>query len=389
MYTLCKITVCVCMFFVIAGCASNREFHVENDVLALDSLLDVNDDRNLTMTVGVSWYKNNDNTLLHRSLSSIDNKIFRYEKRGCSSANPQRTTLGITAFTPDDLEDPEPILNDRPYASLLYYSANHITQCVEDLYVDDFGNQKYSSARSTNFNIALIGTGIARVGQRFIHNELGVSDQDPLGWSNQISNGGELSFLYAYEKSSLLRNDKKNLYDISYSRGLNIGYYTNAFVGITLRRTIVDKLNSPFYYTGGSRIDGGTESGLNVARSFYKGITDTEGVPGADRFLFLQLTSRAVLYNALLQGQFRNSEVTFSSSQIENFVHQLTIGLSSDLNGWCRGFVRALGLGINCKQSGKSTRMTFALHARSPEFEIDRMSRSHVWGGLYFTGLSF
>jgi len=80
-----------------------------------------------------------------------------------------------------------------------------------------------------------------------------------------------------------------------------------------------------------------------------------------DLYWFGGLTERAVLYNALLQGQFRKSVVRTEAANVERGVTEFQTGIT-------------VGLG--------PVGLTWAVLAgRTPEFRGPQ-ARPHVWSGL-------
>jgi len=376
---------------VISGCSNGMTGAVfENDLLAdgpVNALTGkkVNSDRNFSYSLVRSWKPDQKKPpsidILHGlALDKLPGRV-----GSCLNKSPTQNSLGVTAFTPDQLTDPNPILDDRPYASLLFYSSSQGVACdIDRLYKPPKGklflNNEYSTVYLSNFNTGILGAEIGKTIQRFAHNQLSVSSQDPRGWNNQISEGGEPTFSYQRDRLDLIKQGKK--YDISRSAGFSIGYYTYVSAGLSFRYSLVEELFSPFYYNGGSNIPAGTYAKSSALIKFLKGMQDTRGISQPDRFVFLSTRLSAFAYNALLQGQFRDSEVEYSNSGIEPFVVQTTLGLSSDLNGWCKGI--ALGKKCNRWFSGSDSRLTFAIHHRSSEYKSISHGREHWWGGLYW-----
>jgi len=86
-----------------------------------------------------------------------------------------------------------------------------------------------------------------------------------------------------------------------------------------------------------------------------------EGKARRDLYWYGGLTQRAVLYNALLQGQFRHSVVRTEAANVERMVTEFQTGLTASL-----GFVE----------------LTWSVLAgRTPEFRGPQ-ARPHVWSGL-------
>ncbi|GAM56207.1 hypothetical protein JCM19231_836 [Vibrio ishigakensis] len=95
--------------------------------------------------------------------------------------------VGQKMWTPKDIESPDPVQDERPYAGLLYVSST-----------------LYSIAPSeiNSYSLMLGTTGpnsYAEEGQKFVHSI--IKSDDPQGWGNQIENQVVLNFTYN-------RNDK-------------------------------------------------------------------------------------------------------------------------------------------------------------------------------------
>lgn len=320
---------------------SGWSIYLDQDLLALDSLTDLNSDRNYTMGLGVSFSgRHYSNGFLADARNWIDAKLW-----GETGPNQFQMELihtrdfGVTAFTPDELEFAGPIEGDRPYASLIYWSNSKLVA-----FNDDY-------AIKSKLVIGVLGLDVAKAVQRFLHNKVGVSDQDPLGWDNQISEGGELTALYSIEKSTLWKKKDTNTgvnWDISYSIGGNLGYYTDVSAGFDIR---IGKISSPYYTHTANPL-----SDFNHLKCQFCG--------RGDNYFFASYRARAVAYNVLLQGQFRSSNVTFSGSEIERLLHEAAIG-------WAYHF----------KSDWK---LTYALNYKSNEYRGFE-SRTHWFGGLYLS----
>jgi hypothetical protein len=82
--------------------------------------------------------------------------------------------LGHNMYTPEDISDPEPILNDRPYAAWLYATLGLIGESGKNL---DFAA----------LSLGVVGPAAGGEGfQKFIHEIIG--SPEPQGWDNQLGN---------------------------------------------------------------------------------------------------------------------------------------------------------------------------------------------------------
>lgn len=93
--------------------------------------------------------------------------------------------LGQAMFTPGDIEDPDPPLDDRPYAGFLFGSLVLTADAGDRL--DTIG-----------LDVGVTGPpSLAESAQKFIHNDLGIGDT-PRGWDTQLET--ELAFRAYYER---------------------------------------------------------------------------------------------------------------------------------------------------------------------------------------------
>lgn len=254
--------------------------------------------------------------------------------------------FGVTAFTPDDLQDPNPIPDDRPYASLAFLSSRQIRV--------DAANEQW--AVTTDFALGLLGTNIADNVQSWLHENI-IDGEAPLGWDNQISDGGELTALYGVKIEVLPRRlnswfDKKGvplLYTIH--AGAQVGYYQALYGGLSLR---LGRVRSPFWQWSSNPLNIGNEA-LDSDEDEY------------ELFVFGALRGRGIRHNSLLEGQFGNDDpVTVEAAP---FLIEGEAGVSWAFNG----LGRRLGL----------TYVTVA--GRTREFEGGAEARSHLWGSLFIT----
>jgi len=314
---------------------TGKSWYIDNDVLGVDNWIDKNDDRNYTM--GIAYARNGKRYSRGRMANSrawIDN-LFSLHALNGAVEQFHSAEIGVTAFTPGMLEEVSPILGDRPYAGLVYYASGKTTA-----YANGYTNK-------TKLIIGILGLNIARSGQRFMHNELEFSNQDPLGWHNQISRGGEITTLYSWERINEYETSSK-VWDIAFSRAVNIGYYTDVSAGFDLR---LGRIVSPYY----SHI-------ANPLSSVNHGVC--YNCDGNDNFFFLNYRLRIVGYNVMLQGQVRDNPVEFSDSEVTRVLHEAGIGWTKKL---CKGW-----------------QFTYALSYKSKEFKSD-FEREHWFGGLYFS----
>lgn len=216
---------------------------------------------------------------------------------------------GLAVFTPTEILNKKPILNDRPYSSLIYISNTQQTL-----------SQDKQSSLITSLSLGVLGLSVAGEIQNGIHTIIGSDEAE--GWDNQISNGGELTFKYSATLQQYIDTGNEN-YQVTTSLGMSLGYITEAAAGINLRAGIVRTPRWSF----------------NVNNSNYGEKTNvtTPATRHLDEFYFIagaNLKARA--YNALLQGQFRNSKVEYSSDEIENLIYEGWVGLGCEFSSGLR-----------------------------------------------------
>lgn len=319
---------------------TGRSFYIDQDFLALDFLTDFDEDRNYTMGMGMSYSgKNHSKGILPDARNWLDKKVSFFKQSSPVLEYIHSFDFGITGFTPNDLEDIDPIPVDRPFASLIYFSSSK------------FAAYTSNYALKSKFTIGLLGLDVAKGIQRFLHNDAGLSHNDPLGWHNQISDGGELTALYSLEKITMWKEKRVTEgtdWDISYSMAANAGYYTDMSVGTDIR---IGRITSPYY-----------AHSSNPLSVYNHG--NCASCNGDDNFFFFSYRVRLVAYNVLLQGQFRDSTHEFSDSEIERLLHEAGIG-------WTYHF-------------SKKLQVTYSLNYKSEEYKGTE-SRAHWFGGLYFS----
>lgn len=94
--------------------------------------------------------------------------------------------LGHNFWTPEHITVATPQPNDRPWAGWFYTG-------VSESIVDN----KEKILNSFEVQVGILGQGAgAGAVQRFIHNDLGFSDNDPKGWPNQLENRPTLGVMY-------------------------------------------------------------------------------------------------------------------------------------------------------------------------------------------------
>ncbi len=209
---------------------------------------------------------------------------------------------GMTLFTPDDIDSVTPVYDDRPYASLFYLSNTEFTVLPEK-------NRAYISTLS----IGILGLGLAESVQRGLHSL--TSSTVPSGWDNQVSAGGEPTAMLSYGVQNKLYASKNQQLKFEYEA--NLGYITDVNAGFSWRW---GRIHSPWW-------------AFNPYQSKY--MQQSMPIFFVKNEFYLWAGSRLNLriYNALLQGQFRRSEVTVSNADMQRLVAEYWFGGTAGFAG--------------------------------------------------------
>ena len=209
---------------------------------------------------------------------------------------------GMTLFTPEDIESNAPVYDDRPYASLFFMSNTEFTVVP---------------ARDTAFvsrlTIGFLGLDMAEDIQTLLHGITG--SQVPGGWQNQISSGGEPTAMLTYAMQKNVYSAASQQMKVEYEG--NLGFITDVNAGISWRW---GRISTPWW-------------SFNPYQSKYiqqsMPVFSSNSAEKADEFYVWaggRLNVR--LYNALLEGQFRDSVVTISSDDMQRLVAEYWLGMT-------------------------------------------------------------
>jgi len=334
-----------------------------------------NEDRNYTMGLVFNFsggvFADLPTSWVTRKLSDV------FWKDNLALTKHELSIVG-NGFTPEDLGERDVIVGDRPYGSFLGFSTRRLIVPLQEDNHKLLG--RYRSAVRTEFAVGALGLGVAEFVQTEIHQiyrAIANSDQpvDPLGWDNQISQGGEPTLLLraSYEQRfsvifrcieqqagdcerSVQPYDKK-YFEATWLLDGSVGYYTNIAAGVRMRLGI---FQSEFWDFDSSQ--------TNIISQGVDTPGNAQGKRGVEFFIFGGLTGRLVGYNALLQGQFKDSAYTLDADQLNRTILEFQVGpvISFPLSK-----SRRLGIG-------------YLFSGRTAEFS-GPFERTHSWGGLSIT----
>lgn len=253
--------------------------------------------------------------------------------------------LAGSGFTPDDLTASTPVVEDRPYGSIVVLATRR-------MFVRNTPNAEL--AVTTELGWGVIGLSLAGDLQTWIHKT--ISAPEPQGWDYEISNGGDPAAYYRINwKRRLSPHTNIGEYkwwDFVWDDEAYVGYYTNIASGPSLR---VGRFFSQYYEFGSSPLGA-------VAQA----IAGQQSRPPGELFFFLGAQARWVGYNGLLQGWLKSgNDHEFDAAQIERLVLELRAGVHGALRLCGRTYLAT----------------TYLLTRRSPEFDT-KLARSHWYGSL-------
>jgi hypothetical protein len=316
----------------IADDVGGVRIQVDNDLFAAGG----SHDRDYTGGVAVTL----SGTDARDGLLSLDPVLDRIDAlfipEGSVASEHYARQLGFMAFTPADVTESQPIYDDRPYASLLFVANGRVS-------VDADGRNAWSS----NLTVGVLGLSLAGRLHSEVHELVG---SDPVrGYDNQISAGGEPTARYTLARHHLWVANASDTVDVKTTVQGSVGFLTEASAAVSVR---VGRFNTPWW-------------------SFAPELTDymAAPVPVADRsgnrlemYFFTGARVKARGYNAFLQGQFRDSAVEYSYSEIEPIVAEVWIGFVT--------------------QIFEQTQVSYTLNYQTAELREGQADRESLWGGV-------
>lgn len=291
-----------------------------------------NSDKDYTagFAIAVQNLDRHDNPLpLGETLGSIDNSIHSFGQLISSGVE-----FGSYGFTPDDIESAELDRTDRPYASLVYLSANR-----------SYWDRKRNAVWTSALTLGLLGVDIFEAGQKTVHKL--VTGDTPRGWDQQISEGGELTFRYQLAYHTLLESSFAPQ-QLKTSYFGSIGYLSEAGVALSFRNGLI---SSPDHRFNPAITSYGEQANASDA-----------GSTGQESYFWGGAGLKLRAYNAFLEGQFRDSAHTFSNSKLRPLIAEVWAGYTLSLF--------------------KDTKLSYIFRAHSSEIRGGTGDRNLMWGGF-------
>jgi len=215
-----KLIIITTAFFIAVSAAAQRPqtLYWENDNFGVGR----KSDRFYTNGVRyVSMFS--DGTIDWRWPKRLRDSIWRRFGNGAQPVESVGIVFGQNFYTPQNITIAAPQPLDRPWAGVLYTG---LTEVITD------ADRKLSHTFELQIGILGPGAGAQRT-QRFVHNNLGFSNNDPRGWRNQLKNEPILELYYQQMRRYAI---KEEIFDFVPSAGVLLGSpQTNVSTGGTVR----------------------------------------------------------------------------------------------------------------------------------------------------------
>jgi hypothetical protein len=308
---------------------SGVRLHVDNDLFAGRNL-----DRDYTGGVALTLF----GTAARDGLLSLDPFLSRmdglFERFGPSTVRHARQ-IGLIAFTPSDIITDEAQQADRPYASLLFASNGRVR-----IDPDERG------AWSSSLTVGVLGLHVSESLHGAVHRAVG--SEAPQGYDHQTSAGGEPTARYMIARHNLAYADPTGHADVKTTVEGSVGFLTETSAAVSLR---IGRLVTPWWSFAPELAD------------YIAAPTPAESL-GVQReaYFFAGARVKARVYNALLQGQVRHSDVRYSFDEIEPIVAEGWIGVMTQLF--------------------PNTELSYALYYQTAELRSGKAARDSFWGGV-------
>ena len=245
--------------------------------------------------------------------------------------------VGLMAFTPTDIATSLVQQDDRPYASLAFVANGRVQVEPGD-----------RVAWTSTLTVGVLGLSLSEDIQNAVHEAVG--SPRARGYDHQISAGGEPTARYTLARQYLWIANPASTLDVKTTVQGSVGYLTETSIAISAR---AGRFASPWW-------------------SFVPEQTDYIGAPtpvvaqsGFEMYVFTGMRLKARAYNAFLQGQFRDSAVRYSGSELEPVLAEAWIGVATQL--------------------AATTQASYTLNYQTREVRYGPAAREAWWGGLQLT----
>jgi hypothetical protein len=242
--------------------------------------------------------------------------------------------IGAVFFTPQNIEATVIDTNDRPYASLVFVANGQMSVEAE-------------RAVFSSLSVGMLGTSFAGQLHKTTHDITGSSA--PSGYRHQISAGAEPTAKYSLAFQQVLAANRTG--DLKATYQAHAGYLTEASGAVSFRW---GKIQTPWWTFNPELSDPMANASPIASPNALK----------KERYVFGGAKLKARLYNAMLQGQFRDSPWRLPAQGIEPVILHAWLGGASNLF---------------------NATVSYSINYQSPEVRWGLAHRDHVWGSIQAT----
>ncbi len=250
--------------------------------------------------------------------------------------------VGAAVFTPGDISVAAVTPGDRPYSSLVYLASSRLM----------LDAARPGIAQQTTLTLGLLGLPLTADFQKGFHSLIG--SEEPEGWEHQISDGGEPTFRYSYaiQKLALSGAAGSTRYEVKPSFETGIGFITDANVSLSARW---GRISTPWWSFSPDRAEYFSQPSTGLARE--------QRSAQRELYLWAGAKLKARPYNALLQGQFRHSDIRYGYDEIRPLLVEAWLGVTGQVsrNYW----------------------LSWVLRYQSSELRTEPGDHHLVWGSIF------
>lgn len=250
--------------------------------------------------------------------------------------------LGAAAFTPGDISIAEVTPGDRPYVGLIYSANSRLI----------LNEKNQDTVQLTTLTLGVLGTSLLPGVQKGFHKA--VDSDGPMGWSHQISAGGEPTVSYSYALQHLWGSGEveSSRFEIKSSAEAAAGFITGASVAVSARW---GRITTPWWSFSSDR----SEYFSQPATGFSRDQIDGDG----EWYVWAGTKLKVRAYNVFLQGQFRDSDLTYGANDVRPVIAEAWIGVTGQVSHdyW----------------------LSWEMRYQTSELRVEPGDRPMVWGRIY------
>ncbi len=244
--------------------------------------------------------------------------------------------LGLFSVTPVTMDGVARSFNDRPFASALMIGTTAVWSRASE-----------RSAFQSTLEFGALGLDLARSVHSVVHQLVG--SEKPQGYQHQISDGGEFTARYALTQYRLVHDgaaggETLQIKDVA---SLSAGYLTEGSVGWSMRW---GRINTPWQAFASEFADY-----LPAPAPLFESAS-------GELYAFAGARIKLRGYNALAQGQFRDSDHVLRGSELEHVLGEAWFGVH-----W---------------QSAGNLSITYTVRVQTPELREEPARRTPIWAGI-------